>query len=288
MESIFLKNLFTSDLHGNKKKYALLFRVIEKEKPNAVFIGGDIFPNTYSSSESVSDFLEEHLFQPLKRVRKKSLKEMRVFIILGNDDPRINEECLIKADKEQLIDYVNGKTVPYNEYFVTGYSYIPPTPFQLKDWEKYDISRYVEFNSISPEEGYRSVKVEKDIMQFSTISEDLKKLVKNAPPEKTIFLFHAPPYGTNLDRADLDGIHVDHAPLDVHIGSIAIQRFIKKFQPHLTLHGHVHETVRLTNKWRELIGKTYAFSGSHEQHEFCYISFDLHDLEKASRAQIMI
>ncbi len=44
---------------------------------------------------------------------------------------------------------------------------------------------------------------------------------------------------------------VDHVPLDVHVGSIAIRRFIEARQPLAALHGHVHESARLTGAWRE-------------------------------------
>jgi len=30
---------------------------------------------------------------------------------------------------------------------------------------------------------------------------------------------------------------------DMHVGSFAVRQFIEKYQPHLTLHGHIHETV---------------------------------------------
>ena len=44
---------------------------------------------------------------------------------------------------------------------------------------------------------------------------------------------------------------VDHVPLDVHVGSIAVRRFIEARQPLVTLHGHVHESARLTGAWRD-------------------------------------
>jgi len=34
---------------------------------------------------------------------------------------------------------------------------VPPTPFLLKDWEKYDVSAYVDPGCVSPEEGYHRV-----------------------------------------------------------------------------------------------------------------------------------
>jgi Icc-related predicted phosphoesterase len=86
-----------------------------------------------------------------------------------------------------------------------------------------------------------------------------------------------------LDYADLDGEMVDHAPVDVHIGSIAIQRFIEHYQPFLTLHGHVHETVRLTGQWREKKGTTYCFTAAHDGPELAVVRFDTNDLDSATR-----
>ena len=63
---------------------------------------------------------------------------------------------------------------------------------------------------------------------------------------RAMFLFHTPPYNTGLDRAALDGKKVNYVDLDVHVGSIAVRRFIESRQPLLTLHGHIHESARIT------------------------------------------
>ena len=79
---------------------------------------------------------------------------------------------------------------------------------------------------------------------------------------------------------------VDHVPVDIHVGSIAIRRFIEKKQPFLTLHGHVHETVRLTGEWKEKKGKTFCFSAAHDGAELAVIRFDTDSLENAYRELI--
>ena len=189
-------------------------------------------------------------------------------------------------DYNNAYKYIHNKTVGFNNLYVSGYSYVPPTPYQLKDWEKYDVSRFVDVGAISPEDGIRTTKISEDQIRYSTISEDLKVLSKNAPVEKTIFLFHSPPYKTNLDRADLDGKKVDHVSVDVYVGSIAIKRFIDSKQPFLTLHGHVHESTRLTGKWKEKFGRTYSFSAAHDGKELAIVKFDTENLEKATRILI--
>jgi len=277
--------IFVSDLHGNKERYNKLFKTIEKEKPDGVFLGGDLLPGGYGINIDIDNFLQEILLTKISRLKKARVKT-RFFIILGNDDPRIYENILKDAEKDNLIEYVHNHTVSFNNLFVMGYSYIPPTPFQLKDWEKYDVSRYVDVGALSPEKGIRTIEISKDKIRYETIAEDLNKLSKNASFEKTIFLFHSPPYNSNLDRADLDGKMVDHAPIDVHVGSIAIQRFIKKNQPLLTLHGHVHESARITGFWKEKFGNTYSFNAAYDGTELALVRFRTDDLENATRVLI--
>ncbi len=125
--------------------------------------------------------------------------------------------------------------------------------------------------------------VDPDEIRFGTIAADLVRLTEDRDLEKTVCLFHSPPYRTDLDRAALDGRTVDHAPLDLHVGSIAIQRFIEDRQPLLTLHGHIHESARLTGNWRQKIGRTHAFSAAHDGPELALVRFDLDDLDNATR-----
>ena len=258
-----MKCLFVSDLHGNKYKINSLFKIIKEEQPDGVFIGGDIFPNSYSID--ITSFFYEFYIKKIKELKSN------FFTILGNDDPKIFENLLIQAEKDNLIYYVNNKSVRFFDLFVAGYSYIPPTPFILKDWERYDISRYIDPGAISPEEGKRTIEVDLKKERFLTIAEDLQELSKKSDPKKTIYLFHSPPYKTNLDRAELDNKKVDHVQLDVNVGSIAIKHFIENMKPLLTLHGHVHESSRLTGLWKEKIGKTYSFSAAHEGNKLAII-----------------
>ncbi len=86
-----------------------------------------------------------------------------------------------------------------------------------------------------------------------------------------------------MDRAALDGKKFNHVPLDLHVGSIAIQRFIEKKQPYLTLHGHIHESTRLTGNWQEKIGNTFCFNAATELPDLAIVSFPLASPESAKR-----
>ncbi len=129
-----------------------------------------------------------------------------------------------EASQRGWWEYIHFRKSSINQYPIYGYAFVPPTPFLLKDWEKYDISRFVDPGCISPEEGFRSVSIDETEIRNQTIEDDLKKLCADENIESAIFLFHSPPYQTKLDRAALDGRMVDHVPMDVNVGSIAIKK----------------------------------------------------------------
>lgn len=205
------------------------------------------------------------------------------FLILGNDDARSEEEAFCRNEKENLWQYMHLRKTEFEIYSIYGYSCVPPTPFALKDWERYDVSRFLDPGAIPPEEGRFSVALPENESNFPTIQEDLEKLAGLDALTQAIFLFHSPPYQTHLDRAALDGRLVDNAPLDVHVGSIAIRRFIETRQPLVTLHGHVHESARLTGSWQEKIGRTFCFSAAHDGPELAAVCFDPQDPGAAIR-----
>jgi Icc-related predicted phosphoesterase len=275
--------LFVSDLHGRPDRYEKLLAAAEAERPGAVFLGGDLLP-LGAQSPSGGDFLPDWLAPRLEALRSRLGPEYpRVLAVLGNDDPRAEEESLAELERRCLLEHVHGRRMAIGPHPVYGYACVPPTPFALKDWERYDVSRFVDPGCVSPEEGYRSVAVPEGDTRWGTIAGDLEALVGVADVSSAVFLFHSPPHATALDRAALDGQSVDHVPLDVHVGSIAIRRFIEARQPRLTLHGHVHESARLTGSWQDRIGRTVCLSAAHDGPELALVRFDLDRPAEATR-----
>ncbi|UCG51817.1 MAG: metallophosphoesterase [Candidatus Latescibacterota bacterium] len=280
--------IFASDLHGRIDRYEKLLAAIEERQPTAVFLGGDLLPFPYTALDTHSnlpaDFARDYLAVQFGRLlRKMGKRYPSLFIILGNDDPRADEPAMIEGDANGLWRYCHERVCTLGPYVVCGYACVPPTPFQLKDWERYDVSRYVPPGGVSPEEGRRSVDVEPHVVRYATIKDDLERLTKDVPMERAVFLFHTPPHETQLDRVATDGKVVDHVPLDLHVGSVAVRRFVETRQPVVTLHGHIHESARLTGSWRDRLGRTHAFSAAHDGPELALVSFDLTDLESATR-----
>jgi Icc-related predicted phosphoesterase len=129
----------------------------------------------------------------------------------------------------------------------------------------------------------RTVPVTESEVRYGTMQEDLESLVGDRSLDRAIMLFHSPPYKSALDRAALDGRMVDFVPMDVHVGSIAIQRLISRRQPLVTLHGHVHESARMTGEWSTRLGATHAFSGAHDGPELALVRFDPEEPARATR-----
>lgn len=272
--------LFVSDLHGKTYRYESLFQQILIQQPKIVLLGGDLLPHSYGDSNFIIDYLIPNL-QNIKNELKDHYPHF--LLILGNDDAAKEEINIIQNENLGLWKYLHLQKISISEFDFYGYSYTPPSPFLLKDWEKYDISRYVDPGCISPEEGKRTVEIDERIKKYSTIKNDLDNLSVNNNFSNSVILFHGPPYKTNLDRVNNDGKKIDHVPLDSNVGSIAIRNFIEKKQPMLTLHGHIHESARITGSWKDKIGNTFCFGAAYDGNGLAVVKFDLNNLENAER-----
>jgi len=283
-----IKCFFVSDIHGKIDRYEKLFNEIEKELPDIVFLGGDLLPSIAAFNElsdiQSQNFVNEYLVKKFLALKADIGNDYpEVYLIMGNDDPRSEEISFLEAENRGIWTYVHNRKVNYKKYQIYGYACIPPSPFLLKDWERYDVSRFVDVGCVPPTEGFRTYLVSEHEKKYSTIKNDLEKLTAEKDYSNSIFLFHSPPYQTNLDRAALDGQMIDHAPVDVHVGSIAIKRFIEEKQPFITLHGHIHESSGITGSWKQKIGRTHLFSAAFNKPELAIIKFDLENLSEAFR-----
>ncbi len=142
---------------------------------------------------------------------------IRCFITPGNDDPFFIDEILSKSStivnpEEQCINLDSE-----HEMISSGFANI--TPWRCP-------------RDISEEE--LAAKLEK-----------LCARVKNM--ERCIFNFHCPPHDTILDTApmldeNLKAVTVGGAIMESNVGSTAVLNTIKKYQPLISLHGHIHES----------------------------------------------
>lgn len=273
--------IHVSDLHGNSDKFNKLIGYIKDELPEAVFITGDLLPNFYATEPE--KFLISFL-KPLLAKLKNDLKDKypEIFVITGNDDPAAACIYFEELDKLGLLTFLNNRLIDYKDYRIFGYPYVPPTPFQLKDWEKYDVSRFVPRGAVSPEDGYRTVEVPLNIIQHSTIRDDLKEISGELTGvNRVIGLFHTPPCETNLDK--LIGKDINGGKQLQSAGSYAVKRFIESSKPIITLHGHLHESADLSGSWKDKIRETCCFNAAQSGKKLAVIKLDTNQPENAIR-----
>jgi len=280
--------MFAADLHGRVVRYERLFDLVERERPEAVLLGGDLLPNgldrSWSDEGRTGDFVTQWLAPRVDELRcRLGGSAPHVLVIPGNDDERRFEASFRAGERDGLWIWAHARMVELGAHEVLGYGCVPPTPFALKDWERYDVSRSVDPGCVPPDEGFRTVPADLEDVRWGTIANDLDVLAGERPLGSTVCLFHSPPYGTCLDRAGLDGVWVEHVPVDVHVGSIAVRRFIERRAPAAVLCGHVHEAARLTGRWREQLGSTWCLGAAWDGDELCVIRLDPGRPEAATR-----
>ena len=296
--------VYSSDIHGNEIQYQKLVQYALQISADSVIVGGDIAPK----GDSVTAYLRElkelspDLFIAMQRLffekRLPDLisplkgKGIDLFLMMGNDDCAANYGLFEKGEEEGLYKIIHGKRLRLTDDFdIVGYSYVPITPFGIKDWEKFDLSdvssalnqdydkrkksNYNLVGSKSSKEGWSDFVFTLDMEKTDSIQKDLSTALFQQDPHKTVYVMHAPPNDTNLDII-INGNHV---------GSFAERLFIQERQPYLTLHGHIHETVYKSGSFKQVMGNTLSFaSGNHNVgKDLAVVVFDLYDLRSAKR-----
>jgi uncharacterized protein len=145
--------------------------------------------------------------------------DVKIIATPGNDDPpEIDEVIKERGDGRVLL--MEGKVhemAPGHQMINSGYS--NPTPWHTP-------REYPE----------------------AFLEEHIERMVSDvASPETAIFNIHVPPHDSRLDTAPL--LDADFtvktsmgAQLTGPVGSTAVRKMIEKYQPLLSLHGHVHES----------------------------------------------
>jgi uncharacterized protein len=183
---------------------------------------------------------------------------LRCFVCPGNDDQFDVDEVIAQAT---YVEACEGRVVEIGGDEDGGYQLASTGWANRTPWDTFR---------------------EEDEPELGKRIEDVVSAV-TAPPERTIFGFHCPPYGSGLDEApelteDMKLKHAGRAP--VPLGSTAVREAIEKHQPTLSLHGHIHESRGNTR-----IGKTLCINpgSSYEQGELLGAVVDLEGGKKVKR-----
>jgi Icc-related predicted phosphoesterase len=266
-----MKLCYAADLHGHPSHYAELLALVKSEDADALLLGGDLLPRKghhHSSLEMQQIFVRNEFRVFAEKIRE----EASAFLcaILGNDDWAGTVPLFRELESEGLVKMLDGNyTALDDRTALYGYSFVPPTPFLLKDFEKRDLR-----NDASPD-GLRRIYVTKDgrvqeedekafFSYRSSIEEDLAAW---NPPKgciRSVCIMHGPPFGTMLDRL-YDGQSA---------GSRAVRRFIQNEQPLITLHGHIHESPSVSGSFVEKIDGTLSVNPGQTGERLSAVLFD--------------
>ena len=160
---------------------------------------------------------------------------VRCFVMPGNDDPEGVDAAIEDAARVEPCD---GRIVEFDGHTMVSLGYANRTPFDSP-------------RELDEDELYRRVAALADQV------EDLSRCVFN---------LHVPPYDSTLDTApaltaDLEVVMSGSAPKLVPVGSTAVRELIERYQPLLSLHGHVHESPGATR-----IGRTLSINPGSDYH----------------------
>ncbi len=152
---------------------------------------------------------------------------IRCIVCPGNDDMFDVDSVIARSD---IVEMGEAQVLDLGGFSMVSMGWTNPTP-----WNTY---------REAPEDKLRA---------------RIERMVEKAPDlRRTIFNFHAPPFGSNLDDAPA----LDDALKPIlggramrPVGSRAVREAIAEHQPLLSLHGHIHE-----GKGTQRLGKTLAIN----------------------------
>jgi Icc-related predicted phosphoesterase len=248
--------VYTSDLHGDPALYQAAGQAALHATADAVVLGGDLCPGTPSASathlpRSQPEFLLKEV-GPMVEGWKRAQPALRVFAIPGNDDCQTILAALGELEQRGLVENLHQRAVRMGPFTLVGLSFVPPTPFSIKDFERRDSKGYSarepQFarSVLGTPEGFREIEdFGRHLESLPTIEEELHTLSLE-DPTKTIAVIHCPPFQTRCD------VLFNGQP----IGSRALRSWIERHQPLLTLHGHIHESPKMSGAFFDRIGRT--------------------------------
>jgi Icc-related predicted phosphoesterase len=267
-----MKILYVTDLHGSEWKYDRIFEIAKSISADIVINGGDMFPlrgNLLHQDDFIINYLDKHF---------SNFNSERIFYLtmLGNDDlQKFDDFFQTICNKYDYILNINFQRIEINDFEFIGMNLVPDLPFALKDRARKDTKEFVFPRQIgkpvlSTSNGWKKIdNWFSYIDTLPTIEEEINNLVKPSNIEKAIYVIHTPPSDISLDICH-DGRKV---------GSRAIYEFLKKTQPLLSFHGHIHESPETLGKWFNKIGRTICIQPGQSHYHQKYLVYVVIDLK---------
>jgi len=272
--------VYSTDVHGNLNLFQAVGEAAERWGADAVVFGGDLCPEAHPFDrmpQTQPEFLRRHV-APLLETWKQARPTLRVLVIPGNDDFQTIVPALDTLEQDGLIENLHRKATKLGAYTFVGLAFVPPTPFSIKDFERRDLAQpagqQMEFfrGVVSSPHGVQELP---DLRMYldshPSIEEELDRLdaLLQDEPQNLIGVIHCPPKNTRCDVLSTGQ----------RIGSKAVRRWIEQRQPLLTLHGHIHESPRMSKAFADRIGVTHVVNPGSDKQDLHLVFVELEHLE---------
>lgn len=203
-----LKVAHISDWHVSRESFPRELELAEKEldgnEPDFLLITGDMIRNWNYKGRFNEGDKQRKLWEEMVDGFENRFPYAEILAIRGNHD-----YCDLASPGIIAFDEPEGKTVKIGKHVISGFRGVP---FHYGTWND-------EYNERA-----------------------LEVLCGRVPPETTILLTHAPPYGV-LDAVN-ERVETETFVCEARrIGSVAIEELVHNSLPNLKAHcfGHVHE-----------------------------------------------
>src|SRR5215203_2467648 len=271
---------FATDIHGSETCWRKFLNSGKHYEANIMILGGDMTGKAlvpiveerpgrwhatllenrreFESEDEVKEFedsVKRRGYYPFRTDPDEKFEgtDIECFVSPGNDDQFEVDEIIASAKRVRLAE---GKVVEFGDFQMVSTGWSNRTP-----WDTYR----------EEDEEDLAVRLKKMTDQVTAL------------PERTIYNFHCPPYGSGLDDApEIDeNMRPKHGGRSiVPVGSTAVRDAIKEGQPALALHGHIHEA-----KGNTRIGNTLCINpgSSYEQGQLLGAVVNLDGKSKVKR-----
>jgi len=271
-----LKIIYVTDLHGDRRKYHSILDAAARHGAGAVVNGGDIYPKDVEllrQGEFVEGFLDAHL-------GRYDRAGIRYLSMPANDDlaafdPLFDRVCAAHPMAESIA----GRKVALGGCEFIGFNLVVDYPFRLKDRCRVDDEHFAFGMQLGTALVSRGRWPEApDLAELDdwfahakslpSIKRELARLPEPGDPARAVYVIHMPPTGLGLDVCS-DGRAV---------GSRAARELLLEREPLLSLHGHIHESPRVTGKWKGRLGRTWCVQPG-QLTKLAYVVVDLEAVE---------
>jgi uncharacterized protein len=288
------KIFFATDIHGSDRCFRKFVNAAKHYQVDHIIIGGDLtgkvlVPIERRPSGYAADYGDRHYVDMSEdecRELKKLIRDRGSYYVVGTHDELLeladataSEEAFRRAATQSVAEWMQlaeerlrGSGI---RCFITpGNDDYPEIDDVLKDS---DVVEFVEGQVVTLDDTYQMLTTgyanetpwhsprELPEEELAARIDDL--FAKAAPGLRILAVLHVPPYDSTLDQAP--AVEVVNGEIRVRMsagspmmagaGSTAVRGAIERYQPLLSLHGHIHES-----RAAERIGRTLCINPGSE------------------------